>query len=284
MQVKRHSIAKNTGWLSGVNLLIKPLSFVFIIISTRLLGAEDFGKFAFAVSIVSFINVFFEGGINIHTVRSISAEKQIYTENFYLHLVLKVAGGLLTGIIAFLFLIFTHYENTIVYLTLIAISFITFNVLLIHLRTYFRAFEIMKYEGYSIAVEKIGLIIICGAALLIHRSVILFTVFYAFTYFLTFLYTLVLLFKVLGKPKFQFHISRIYSDVLARASPFAIMNILIVGRSRAGTVLLKIITHKDNWVGYYNASYRLLNSFLLFPNMITTPLMPVIVRIQNRFI
>lgn len=282
MQTKRHSIAKNTGWLSGVNLLIKPLSFAFIIISTRLLGADDYGQFAFAISIVSFIYVFFEGGINIHTVRSISAERENYNENFYLHLFLKIAGGLLTGIIAMLFLLFTHYESTIVYLTLIGIIFIVFNALLIHLRTYFRAFEVMKYEGYSIAFEKIGLVVICGSVLLIQRNVILFTLFYAITYLISFIYTLILLFKVIGRPKFHFQIHRVYRDIIHPASPYAFMNILLIGRSNAGTLLLKIITHKNNWVGYYNAAYRLLNSFLLFPNMITTPLLPVLVRIQKR--
>ncbi|HKJ33876.1 MAG TPA: oligosaccharide flippase family protein, partial [Balneolales bacterium] len=282
MQVKRQSIAHNTGWLSGVNLLIKPLSFVFIILATRLLGPDDFGKFAFTTSIVSFIYVFFEGGINIHTVRSISADKDNFDNNFYLQLFLKAGGGLLTGIAAIIFLLFTNYESTIVYLTLIAIIFIIFNALMLHLRMYFRAFEVMKYESYSIAFEKFGLILICGSLLFISQNVVLFTAFYAITYFITFLYTLVLLIKVIGRPKFHFPLSRIYNDVIVPASPFALMNILITGRASAGTLLLKFIKQKDTSVGYYSAPYRLLSSFLLFPNMITKPLLPVIVRIQER--
>lgn len=282
MQIKRQTIAHNTGWLSGVNLLIKPLSFIFIIMSTHILGADDFGKFAFATAIVSFINIFFEGGINIHTVRSVSSTNENYSRDFYLNLLVKVAGGILTGIITILFLVFTHYSEVVVYLTLIAIVFIIFNALLVHLRTYFRAFEVMKYEAYSIAFEKTALIVLCGSILLIHKNVILFTVFYALTYFLSFLYTIILLFRVVGRPKEHLHFGGLIRDILSPASPFAFMNILLITRSQAGTLLLKFITHKDDWVGYYNAAYRLLNSFLIMPGIIATPLFPVIVRLQNR--
>ncbi len=283
MQIKRQTIAHNTAWLSGVNLLIKPLSFIFIILSTHLLGAEDFGKFAFPIAIVSFINTFFEGGINIHTVRSISTDRKNYSRNFFLNLFLKASGGILTGIVALIFLLFTHNEKEIIYLTLVSVIFIIFNSLLIHLRTYFRAFEVMKFEAYSIAFEKITLVILCGLILLIHRSVLLFTFFYSLTYFLSFLFTFVLLGRAIGKPKLNLNFSHLFSKILEPAYPFAIMNILITARSQAGTMLLKFISQKDQWVGYYNAAFRLLNSFLLFPNIISTPLFPVIVRIQFRY-
>ena len=268
--------------MSGVNLFVKPLSFLFIIISTRLLGADDFGKFAFATALVTFINTFFEGGINIHTIRELSAEPAKYADYFSSSFSLKVIGGLLTALCTLIVLYFTHYETTIVYLLLISVVFILFYSLLEHLRRFFRAFEIMRYEAYSIAFEKIGMVAICGTVLFINQNVVLFTASYAFTYIISFGYTLILTLKVIGKPKRKFTPRSWFSDLLKPAFPFAIMNILIIGRSRAGTILLKFISQKDDWVGYYNAGYRLLDSFMLFPKMIATPLLPVFVRIQKR--
>ena len=234
------------------------------------------------MAIVTFINIFFEGGVNINTVRTLSSEPNKYSDYFSSSFPIKIVGGLLTIAVTLSFLLFTHYKSTIFYLILISLVFIVFNALLMHLRSFFRAFEIMKYEAYSIAFEKIGLIILCGGILLVKENVILFTSFYALTYVIAFFYTLALVFKIIGTPNFKIQVRRWFGDILKPAFPFAIMNILLVGRSRAGTLLLKFITHRDDWVGYYNAGYRLLDSFLLFPNMITTPLLPVFVRFQYR--
>jgi len=234
------------------------------------------------MAVVTFINIFFEGGINIHTVRQLTSNPSEYTDYFPRSFTLKILGGLFTAFSTIIFLLFTHYESTIVYLTLISIVFIIFNGLLIHMRSFFRAFEIMKYEAYSIVFEKVTLILLCGTVLFITQNVVLFTSFYSLSSVITFTYTFLLVLRTIGKPKYKFGFKKWITDILKPAFPFAIMNILIIGRSRAGTLLLKFISKNDEWVGYYNAGYRLLDSFMLFPNMIETPLLPVFVRFQTR--
>ncbi|HXF90853.1 MAG TPA: polysaccharide biosynthesis C-terminal domain-containing protein, partial [Candidatus Nitrosotenuis sp.] len=69
-----------------------------------------------------------------------------------------------------------------------------------------------------------------------------------------------------------------FSEIIKPAIPFATMNIFIVVYLRTGTIMLAILTHSDQLIGYFNAGYRLVEAFVLFPSMVIAPLYPVFAR------
>jgi O-antigen/teichoic acid export membrane protein len=56
------------------------------------------------------------------------------------------------------------------------------------------------------------------------------------------------------------------------------MNLFTIVYFRSGTLLLSYLTGRNELVGYYNAGYRLVESYMLFPTIVTGPLYPVMAR------
>jgi len=280
--MSRSRILNNVSWLTLVNIFIKPASFLFIILTTRLLGAEQFGQFMFALALVMMAGVFFEGGIDLQTTRHVAASTGDFTIVFPSSFWLKVAAGLSTLLVAYLLTLFISFSPNERSLILLAGLYLVFNGLLLHFRTYFRAFEIMKYEAYSLIIEKGCVILLCSVVLFTSRSVLEYMVFYILAYGISASATLFILWKKVGHLRFRPVPGVTLNTVLRPALPFGAMNILLVARSRTGTLLIQFLTGNAAWVGFYNAGYRMLEAYTWLPGAITTPLFPVFCRLQER--
>ncbi|MCL4511572.1 MAG: flippase [Bacteroidetes bacterium] len=275
---ERQNITKNIGWLALGNILVKPIWFLFLLLTVRVLGADDFGKYMLAISFASVASVIFEGGVDILTIRELSSEPEKY-ETFFGHTaVLKLAAGVLAGSAAIVVSFILRMQWEMIVLVILASAYSVFNTLLLHFRSVFRAFEVMKYEAISIVMEKLSVIVLCGAVLLAHMGVRAFMAGYLLAYCLTGLITFMLVLSKVGIPSLRPSVSYMWSRVLKPALPFAVLNIFTIIYFRSGTLMIGALTGREEIVGYYNAGYRLVESFMLFPTIIIAPLYPVISR------
>ena len=97
---QRQSIRKNIGWLALGNLIVKPLWFVLLLLTARLLGASDFGKFMLAISFVSVASVMLEGGVDILTIRELSGKPEQFKSFFGHTTVVKFTSGVISSVAA----------------------------------------------------------------------------------------------------------------------------------------------------------------------------------------
>lgn len=278
MTTTRLPIGANVRWLAAAHLVVKPIWFVFLLLSTRLLGAEQFGLTMLAVSFVSILMVIVEGGIDIHVVRELSNHPDRYPRLLVHSGLLKFWSGVLVAAVA---LALSFLPSVVPFgraLLVPALFYALFNALMLHARAVFRAFEIMQFEALSIVVEKTAVLVICGAALLVSRDAVTFLNAWSLAYGVACLVTLGVMVRKLGLPRGVLDARFLWDRVVRPGLPFALMNVFAIVYFRSATLILSYVTNRDDLVGYFNAGYRLVESYMLFPAIIMGPLYPVLAR------
>jgi len=85
----RQTIAKNALWGALGSFVNKALSFVLLVYAARVLGAEGYGQFTFALAFVSLLIVFSHLGLPAIITREFAREKENRNE-FYSLISLKI--------------------------------------------------------------------------------------------------------------------------------------------------------------------------------------------------
>ncbi len=275
---ERQSIMRNFRWLAGTNLAVKPLWLFFLFYSARVLGPNQFGEYMLALSYVSLVYSILEGGIDIFTVRELSTGRKEFQHLFPNTMFIKAVSGLGTVcvviILSMVLLSSTVPSIILIYggLYIVAYSLTT------HARYIFRAFEVLKYEAISIFIEKIAVVSLCLLALLLEKSAVIFMAAFSIGYLITCVVTLFILLKKIGLPQWRITWKYLWNEVILPALPYALMSFLMVVYFRSATVMIKLLIGNEGIIGYYNAGYRLVEAFVLFPSMVIAPLYPVFAR------
>jgi O-antigen/teichoic acid export membrane protein len=279
--IERQSIVSNIKWLTVTNLISKPIWLAFFLLSARLLGPIEFGKFMYAISFVSIFSVFLEGGIDIFTVRNLASNSSEQSK-FLLHtLTVKVVSNIALCIIVAVALIVVKIPSLSWYLILATLLYSTFSSLINHIRYIFRGYEIMRYEAMSIFLEKIFVISVCGLILVFNREAIIFMTGYSLAYVLLFVITALILTRHITLPKWEIDWYYMWNRVIRGALPYALTAMFMIIYFRSATIFIMAFTQSDKLVGFYNAGYKLVEAFILFPSIIIAPVYPAFARSQN---
>jgi O-antigen/teichoic acid export membrane protein len=264
--------------LAAAHIVIKPLWFIFLLYSARKLGPEGYGDYMYAISFISIIAAVFEGGVDIATLRELSSRPAAVSTLAAHTSILKILSGLVVGGIAVLLSSLLDVAPLVKHLILFSIVYSLCNSLMIHYRHIFRAFEVLKLEAQSIVTEKLSVVVVAGVFLFFSADVSLFTLSFSLAYCLALCFTISLLKRHFGSFQWKFDLRYMWAFVLRPALPYALMNFFMIVYFRSGTIMLERITGRSEIVGYYNAGYRLVESFILFPSIIVTPLYPTFTR------
>jgi O-antigen/teichoic acid export membrane protein len=209
---ERQSIIRNFRWLAGTNLAVKPIWLFFLFYSARILGPNEFGVYMLALSYVSIVYTFLEGGIDIYTVRELSSGKKEFQHLFPNTLFIKSVTGILTiGVV--LILAFFVLSSTVPGIILIygGVYILAYS-LTTHVRFIFRSFEVLKYEAISIFVEKISVVSLCLIALLWRSSAVFFMAAFSAGYLITSVITLGIMLKKIGLPEWRISWKYLWHD------------------------------------------------------------------------
>jgi O-antigen/teichoic acid export membrane protein len=279
--VKSNSLITNIRWLAFVNLLTKPIWFVFFLIVARVLGPEEYGKLMYALSFSSIIAVLFEGGVDMQTTRYLAQDKKRFYDFIPNSLTVKIWSGLGIIVTSLLFIWIKETTYEIKLLLLLATGYVLINSITTHIRFIFRGFEVMKYEGLSIITEKILVILLGGLSLYIQSKAIFFINGYFIAYLGLLVLTIYILITKIGYISiFSIH-TNLFKYVIKPSLPYALMSFFMIIYFRAATILIEYLTHNQSLVGLYNSGYRIVEASLLFPSIIMMPLYPVLARRSN---
>lgn len=279
MTIPKQSIRQNLKWLAIVNVVSKPVWFVFLMYSARALGPDEFGRYMLSVGIISLFTGLLEGGVDIHTMRTLAADNQRYRAMISYTLWIKTASGIAAVALAYALGSVIPAFMPDLSLFLAAAVYGTANLILTHIRIVIRSFEIMKYEAFSIIVEKVLVMLLCGIVLFVAPTAEWFGVMFAAAYAVVCVVSVLMVVRTIGLPDRPRQFVKNFFEIIRPSLPFAMMNMFIIVYLRSGTLLLSYLTGDDTAVGYFNAGFRLVEAFVLVPSILVAPLYPVWTRL-----
>ena len=270
-------LARNSIWLLLAQVTGKAAMFVFFIVAARYLGSTDFGKYSFALTVVTLYYMVVDFGLGLLTFREVAKDARAASDFIRASLVLKMALAVLSYLSLIVFLKWLKIpEDTYRLSLLLSLTVFTYAISST-LESLFKAFERMHYILLSALFTQLGLLL--GGAYLL-----------AFGYGLSDLILLQVAINVLNallfllvagrkmiRLEFGIDLSR-YLGILREAFPLAALAFLGVLYFRVDIIFLEKLRGEEV-VGWYNAAYKLMDSLMIFSGSIIGALFPYFSRL-----
>ncbi|MDO8486242.1 MAG: flippase [Candidatus Staskawiczbacteria bacterium] len=256
----KQTIFKNIVWLGLGTMLNKVLSLALIILAARFLGAEEYGKFSFALAFIYLFVVFFDFGLSPVITREFARLKE-KKEDFYSIISLKVLLALGTLVLILLCSFLTVPEKDIQRMILILSLFLIANSFWGMFNSFFHAHQKMEYEAIFDTLQVL-MIFAFGFFILFNYPS---SENLSYAYFLSALITLVLIsiffhFKIFPL-KINFNLL-VWKKFLTMSWPLALIGIFGVIYGYIDSVMLgywKMFAE----AGWYNAAQRIVMAGLI---------------------
>jgi len=256
----------------GVSSATLAFLFLLAVIAARYLGPQDFGIFTFALAFVFFFDFLLDPGLYHLMIREI-ARDNTKVRQYMLHaFVWKLIAIPVVFLLVVLVINFIHESSRIqnaVYL--MAISSFIKSIKDVYRSSLF-AYENFKLEAISAVIEKGGLLVLGGLALVmgyglyglcwsfvVVRIIDLFVIHFMSRQF----------FEI---PASKFHI-QFLKYMLKSGIPIGAYYVTLNLYNYIDTVMISIMRNSEE-VGWYSASYKVYEGLLIIPVIIGTVMLP----------
>lgn len=271
----KQTIAKNIFWLGlseGISMLLKFFLFIYI---ARILGATEYGKFAFALSFVGLFAVFFDPGIYKIINREFAKDKE-KEKDFTALLTLNFILGVLTLLLIFVCSFFITGLPFMRKLIWILGAVLLGNSLLKLFYGFFYARQKMQYQAVAEIAQAFFL---TGLGL-----IVLFTIpsvrNLAFCYLLSVFSALTAVFSVFHRKVFQLRLrlkAAVWKSYLKMSWPIASMILLGSILSNIDSTIMGVLNQVKE-VGWYNAVQRIVSIVLVPAGVMSLSFLPALSR------
>ncbi|MBI4675360.1 MAG: oligosaccharide flippase family protein [Chloroflexi bacterium] len=278
-----HTVAKNSLVPMGASLLIQVINFALALVVLRILGPENNGRYAFAVTVWFFLSAISEFGLGILSTREVARDRSkanvFLTNSIVLRMGLTLLSiVLLAGVIAFYTYTGDMNAATIGAMLLLWVSLFP-NNLAGALSGMFYAFERFEYPtAVEIATALVSVVLQIAVLLAGYGIVGLAGVSIA-----TNLFTLGVLFylvrRLLFKPHFAFD-RKLARWMFFESFPLMMNNLLANLFFKIDVFLLLPLT-SPTVLGYYNAAYKFVNALNFIPSKFTLAIFPMLSRLST---
>lgn len=253
--------------------------FLLYILAARCLGDERFGVFSFALAFVSMFAIINDCGLRYVYVTKVSRERnlaELYLSNILpLQICLSALGFLLIFIV--INLLSKRPESKIVIYLIAGAEILRFIKMLC--RFVFRAYERFELETLTVCIERITLLAVGTAVLISGYGVIWFAWTFLAVRSSDLIVTFLVLQKTIFRPTFRFNF-HLWLRLIKQGLPFALTGLTLLLLLRIDTVMISFIRN-DAEVGWYNASYKLIEGILIFPAIFVNSLLPPMSRLYK---
>lgn len=269
-------IAKNILTLYAGNIVIRVLNLVLFVYIARYLHATGLGQYSFILAFVALFGIIHEFGY--YSVISREVAKERNQASVYLSNVIFIKVGLIA--ISFFLIIFSinflgypQEIKNLVYMYTITTFFISFSA---PFRAIFVAYEKLEYEAVVTLVERVLVVPLSIAALLLGYGlkglIIVLLISGAIEFFLS----VIIVHKKITKLKFEIDL-KFCKELVVMAIPFVFLGVFNTIYHSVDIVMLSKIAG-DAATGWYSASYRLISALLFIPALFMGALFPVMSR------
>ncbi|HUX35797.1 MAG TPA: flippase [Candidatus Paceibacterota bacterium] len=281
-QTNRQTFAKNAFWLAVSNIGGRLIRAAIIIYAARVLGAAGWGLFSYGITLVAFLTIFVDIGIDsILTRESAKAKGDIGRQVRIISTSLFIKLFLL--IIAVFGVIFIAPKLAslpgVARLFNIMAAILIFDTLRNFGFSLIRSREKMELEAGLYLFTNIAIVAFGFGALYLRPSVMAFTLSYAVGTAAGLLATLYVLRKDLAGALSNFSKSLV-KEILSSAWPFAISGVLGLLLLNTDILIIGMFRSAAD-VGFYSASIRIIQLLYIFAGVVASSSLPIFSRFVN---
>ncbi len=272
------SIARNTKAMMFSQIVTWASSFVLMLFLPRYLGAEDYGRLYFAISINALGALAMDLGFTALIVKEIARDRAKANSLAINAGVLRVLLWIVSLACTMAFVKLAGYSREAMFVVLVLGGANLFFGLYDLLHRVFVGLERMEFRSYALIVEKVFLalagvgLLLMGANSLVIAGVMLVSM------ALNFLVSAHFLRKIVPV-KLDIDPSS-WRPLLRAGLPFMISTVLGFIYYRIDVMMLSTMTN-EKVVGWYGAPYKLFDTLMFFPTILNTAVYPVLARLYH---
>jgi O-antigen/teichoic acid export membrane protein len=268
-----HRFAKNTIFLFISQILSYFLGFIYILYAARYLGPANFGILSFALAFTAIFQILADLGLSTLTTREISKDKAF--ENKFINNIIpiKLILSVFTFLIIYLVINSLNYPiqtKEVVYILSCSIIFTSLSQLFYSL---FQAYEKLFYQSLTQFLNSLFLFIGIIIAIYLKLNVIGFATIYLLVFMFIFILNFIILKRRFLTPKIEINFS-FWKFIIKNALPLSFIAIFGTIAFRIDSVLLSLFTN-NIFVGWYTASYKLIEALIFIPIVYTISIYPI---------
>lgn len=249
--MEKVKVAKNAGWIIGIQLVKAILGMVISMLTARFLGPSNFGIINYASSIVAFVVPIMQLGLNGVLVQELVSVPEKEGETLGTSIMLSFISSLLcvVGVFSFVSIVNRGETETIVVCVL-------YSILLI-----FQALEMTVYwfqakllSKYSSAISLMAYVVISAYKIFLlatRKSVYWFAISNAMDYMFISV-GLFFAYRKLGGAKLSFRLDTA-RKLLSRSKYYIVSNLMITIFAQTDKIMLKLMVG-DAETGFYSAA------------------------------
>ena len=265
--------AKNAGILFAANIISKALNFLYVVYLARYLGAGGFGIISFALAFTLILGVFADLGLQSLSLREISRSKNEAGRYFSNIAFIKIILGIIIFsllVIAVKRLDYSRDAARVIYLIGLSIIVSSFNNFIYAV---YQAREDVKYMGIGNILNSLSMLAGISAAAYFKSGIIIFSGVFLVSAIIVLLYNLTVISYKFFRPKLAADL-KFWKKLIKGAVPFGLVNVFVIIYFKIDSVMLGTMK-TQKIVGYYNASYRIIDVFTaLVPSIIFAVIYP----------
>ncbi|MBS3903044.1 MAG: flippase [Anaplasmataceae bacterium] len=276
----RQTVTKNSFWLSVSNFGGRFIRAIIVVYAARVLGAEEWGVFSYALTVAALLTIFVDFGVgplltreSARLAQDATRRKQIVSTSFYIRLVLLFFSALL---VLFVTPYITTIEAAVALLPIMAIIMV-----LDSFRDFFlsiaRALEKMEWEAYISLFTNAAVVV--ASIILLQYSFSAEYLAYGYTLGITLgtIATIYLLRQELRGlfSNFDFRYVRL---ILTAAVPYAVSAILAGLMISTDIIILGYFRSAEE-VGLYSAVVRIIQMIYIIPGILAVSAFPLFSRL-----
>ncbi|EKD24172.1 MAG: lipopolysaccharide O-side chain biosynthesis protein (O-antigen transporter) [uncultured bacterium] len=268
----KQTIAKNTFWLFFGNIGSRLIRAGVIIYAARILGAEDWGIFSYALSLAAFFTVFTDFGISTVITRESAKDISVQEKYFSTSLILKVVMTVVSIAVFLALAPFLIRQKAVMALLPIIILLVSLDGMRDFAASLSRAWEKMEIEaaiqiitsvaitiGGIIALTYYGTSYALAAGYVIGVGIGMIAAFYPFRHYF-----------INIKNTFD---AKLIKPILYASWPIGMLGLMNATMLNTDTIMIGWFKDISD-VGYYSAGQRISQILFIVPVLLTTALFP----------
>ncbi len=268
------SILKNISWLGVGNAAVKPIWFIFITaVCVQILGVTEYGVMTASLALAGIVSSMVNFGTSQFSIREVARDRgraAVFFSNFFTFRV--ITGTLSLGLVLLIGLSLGYRDGDLLALGMAACYGFLLS-LTEFCRAFYRAFERLRYEAVSIILEKVVVVSVGTALLLMEPRAAWVLGGMALGMTLTLLGNVRWLTYRLTAFRRDLIDRAFFRQTLPQALPLGLASIFVMLYFYTDSVMLEAI-QGELVTGQYGLAFRILEALILLPAIIVAAFLP----------
>lgn len=275
----RQTIAKNAFWLFFGTISSRLIKAGIIIYAARILGAEEWGIFSYALSLAAFFTVFTDFGISTVITRESAKDLSVQETYFSTSLVIKVAMTIVSIALFLILAPFIIKQKAVMALLPIIIILVSLDGMRDFGASLSRAWEKMEIEAAIQILTNIAIVIGGFIALSCYGTSYSLSVGYAIGVGIGMMAAFIPFRRYFKNVRTTFDASLV-KPILYASWPVGMLGLMTATMLNTDTIMIGWFRDIAD-VGYYAAGQRIAQIVFMIPALFSTALFPSFAKFAN---